>query len=144
MNAGRPEAATAAFAASRDRFTIVLDWLDGPEAAQLEHADLEDQLETTGRDLLRQLLQDHLDLHARQEVRVEVVDAAGSRHHAVEGGHQRGLSTVFGQVEVTRLAYRRRGHRNLHPAGALLNLPTEKHSHGLRRLAEPPRVWWRV
>jgi len=106
-----------------------------PEAAQLEHADLEDQLETTGRDLLRQLLQDRLDLHVRQEVRVEVVDAAGSRHPAVEGGHQRGLSTVFGQVEVTRLAYRRRGHRNLHPAGALLNLPTEKHSHGLRRLA---------
>ena len=27
MNAGRPEAGTAAFAASRNRFTIVLDWL---------------------------------------------------------------------------------------------------------------------
>ena len=36
---------------------------------------------------------------------------------------------------MTRLAYRRRGHANLYPADAALNLPVEKHSHGLRQLA---------
>ena len=36
---------------------------------------------------------------------------------------------------VTRLAYRPRGQANLHPADAALNLPVERHSHGLRRLA---------
>jgi len=135
MSAPLAEAGTTAFAASRDRFTTVLDWLDSPEAAQLEHAELEGQLDTKGRELLRQLLQDHLDLRAQQETRVQVIDAHGRTHRAVEGGHQRRLSTVFGGVEVTRLAYRRRGHRNLHPADALLNLPAAKHSHGLRRLA---------
>jgi hypothetical protein len=53
----------------------------------------------------------------------------------VETGHERGLLSVFGKVEVTRLAYRRRGHANLHPADSDLNLPVELHSHGLRRLA---------
>jgi hypothetical protein len=33
------------------------------------------------------------------------------------------------------MAYRQRGHTDLHPADARLNLPVEKHSHGLRRLA---------
>lgn len=34
-----------------------------------------------------------------------------------------------------RLAYRAPGQGNLHPADAVVNLPVQKHSHGLRRLA---------
>lgn len=36
---------------------------------------------------------------------------------------------------MRRLAYHGPGRANLHPADAALNLPEEKHSHGLRRLA---------
>jgi hypothetical protein len=50
-------------------------------------------------------------------------------------GRERGLATIFGEVVVDRVAYRERGHADLHPADAVLNLPAEKHSHGLRRLA---------
>jgi hypothetical protein len=124
-----------AFAASRARFATVLDWLDSPEAGALAHAELEDRLEADGRELLRQLLQDHVDLRAQRETRVAVVDVDGTTHGAVEAGHVRRLATVFGEVAVNRLAYRRRGHPNLHPADATLNLPAEKHSHGLRRVA---------
>ena len=42
---------------------------------------------------------------------------------------------MFGEVSVSRMAYRAPGRANLHPADAELNLPAEKHSHGLRRLA---------
>ena len=88
------------------------------------------------RELFRQMFQDHLDLRAQRERRLEVVVGAdGVARRGVETGHERGLLTVFGEVEVTRLAYRRRGHANLHPADAGLNLPAELHSHGLRRLA---------
>ena len=45
------------------------------------------------------------------------------------------LATVFGKVTVTRMAYRALGRGNLHPADAALNLPVERHSHGLRKLA---------
>jgi len=64
-----------------------------------------------------------------------VVDAAGRSRPAVEAGHTRALATVFGTVEVTRLAYRAKGQANLHPADGALNLPAERHSHGLRQLA---------
>lgn len=45
---------------------------------------------------------------------------------AVEAGHERTLTTVFGQVEVRRLAYRRKGYANLHPADGMLSLPAER------------------
>jgi hypothetical protein len=43
--------------------------------------------------------------------------------------------TKFGQVTVSRIAYRSPGRSNVHPADAALNLPQEKHSHGLRKIA---------
>ena len=43
--------------------------------------------------------------------------------------------TKFGQVTVSRIAYRSPGRPNVHPLDAALNLPEEKHSHGLRKLA---------
>jgi uncharacterized protein UPF0236 len=86
--------------------------------------------------LTRQLLQDHLDLRAEREVRTSsVTDAEGVAHNAVEAGHHRQLVTVFGEVTVTRFAYRAKGAENLHLADAALNLPIELHSHGLRELA---------
>lgn len=84
---------------------------------------------------MRQLFQDHLELPAARESRVEITDADGVRRTHVETGHTRGLGTIFGEVAVTRLAYRTAGRPNLHLTDATLNLPTEKHSHGLRHLA---------
>jgi hypothetical protein len=124
------------FARSRARFEQMLGFLDGRGAVELDHGELEDRLQTDGRELLRLLYQDHLDLRGSRERRLdEVVDADGVSRGSVEAGHGRTLTTVFGEVTATRLAYRRRGHPNLHPADAALNLPAEKHSHGLRRLA---------
>lgn len=124
------------FAVSRQCFDQLVGFLGGDGAGGLTHAELEDQLAMRGRELVRQLFQDHLDLRALREARRDdVVDAAGMGRGAVEADHRRGLTTVFGEVTITRLAYRRRGHANLHPADAGLNLPAEKYSHGLRRLA---------
>jgi hypothetical protein len=124
------------FAASRQRFEGLLGFLDGAQAAGLAASEMEDRLARDGRELMRQLLQDHLDLRAQREQRIDAVaDADAVVHGAVEMGHVRGLHTVFGEVDIERMAYRSRGRANLHPADAVLNLPAEKHSHGLRRLA---------
>jgi hypothetical protein len=129
-------AAEAAFAASSTRFDGLVAWLAGDQAAGMTHGELEERLHAEGLALLRHLLQDSLDLRAAREQRlVEVIDAGGHRRGVAEDGHERGLATRFGQVTVTRIAYRARGQSNLHPADAGLNLPVEKHSHGLRRLA---------
>jgi hypothetical protein len=64
-----------------------------------------------------------------------VAGAEGVVHGAVKAGHDRPLATVFCGVEVSCLAYRHRGEKNLYPADAALSLPTELYSHGLRRMA---------
>lgn len=126
----------SAFSQSRACFEALVEWTRGEEAAGFAHDELETQLQVRGRDLLCKLLQEHLDLRARREVRLDkVVGADGVARGSVEQGHRRGLRSVFGLVGVTRLAYRRRGQANLHPADTTLNLPQELHSHGLRRLA---------
>ena len=136
MTAGPLSTDTDAFAASRALFGSTLDWLDGAEAAGLDHAQLETQLQGKGRELLRQLFQDSMDLRAaRERPRAEVLDADAMARTRVESGHTRALTTVFGEVSVSRMAYRAPGRANLHPADAELNLPAEKHSHGLRQLA---------
>jgi len=134
--------ALEAFSRSAERFSALAGWLAGGHARGLEHAQLEARLEQDGRELIRTLLQDHLDLRSDSERRVElVVGADGVRRPNVERSHARALETVFGEVEVKRLAYRARGAENLSPADAQLNLPVERHSHGIRRLAalETPR-----
>ncbi len=128
-----------AFAGSRVRFEAVVSWLESAPAHALSHGELEQQLQVDARELFRQLLQEHLDLRADSEPRIaDVTDHAGLPRPSAEPGHQRGLATVFGDVQVRRIAYRlghKPGAANLHPADGVLNLPAEKHSHGLRHLA---------
>jgi hypothetical protein len=126
----------AGFDRSWECFEQVVAGLAGSDADGLTHAELEDRLAVRGRELLRLLLQDHLDLRAVRERRCgPVVGADDVVRSRVEVGHTRGLATVFGPVTVTRMAYRAPGVVNLCPADTVLNLPAEKHSHGLRRLA---------
>jgi hypothetical protein len=129
-------AATVGFSASREQFESLVCFLDGTDAAGLSHAELEERVDRDGRELLRRLLDDHLALRAVREQRLDnVVGDEGGVRGRVESGHTRALETVFGVVSVERLAYRAPGVANLHPADAALNLPVERHSHGLRKLA---------
>jgi hypothetical protein len=135
-------AGDAAFAASRQQFESLIGFLDEAEAAGLSHAELEEHLDVHGRELLRCLLDDHLALRAVREPRLEEITGdEGKARTRVEPGHVRALETVFGTVSVERLAYRAPRVGNLHPADAVLNLPVERHSHGLRKLCalESPR-----
>ena len=125
----------AGFARSREAFAQIEEWLDGPEAAQLGHAALEEQLAVRGREVQRRLLQDHLDLRAAREQRCErVTGPDGIARTRAEAGHTRPLSSVFGPVTVCRIAYRAAGAPNVHPADAELSLPPGRHSHGLSRM----------
>jgi hypothetical protein len=125
-----------AFARSRECFRELEDWLSSEEAAGLQHAELEEQLEARGRELERRLLQDRLDASAAAEVRRhDVAGPDGAVRTRAERGRTRSLMSRFGQVTVSRIAYRSPGLCDVHPGDAALNLPEEKHSHGLRKLA---------
>jgi hypothetical protein len=121
------------FGRSRQLVERLIGWLGDAPAAAMTHAELEDRLSTDMREAVRQLYQDHLDLRSQREQPLKAVaSATGAVHGAVEAGHERSLATVFGEVRVRRMAYRARGHANLCPADAALNLPEERYSHGLR------------
>jgi len=143
----RPAAAADAcpvvgFERSQALFAVLIEWAAGEEASGREHSELEARLVGDGRELIRQVLQDQLDLRALLESRVDgVIGAEGTPRRSVERGHERDLHTVLGEVRVTRLAYRAARRENLYPADAQLNLPPSRHSHGIRRLAalEAPR-----
>lgn len=126
-----------AYTASQTRFDTIVDWLSSPDATTtMTHAQMEERLHTDGLELLAQLLQDSLDLRASRERRLsEVYDSDGAARATAEPGRARTLATVFGDVHVSRIAYRCRGLSDRHPADAGLNLPVEQHSHGLRRMA---------
>ena len=125
-----------AFTESRECFAELEEWLASEDAAGLQHGELEEQLDVRGRELLRRLFQDRLDLTAAREARRhDVTGRDGVRRPRAEKGRTRPLVTKFGQVTVSRIAYRSPGRPNVHPLDAELNLPEEKHSHGLRKLA---------
>jgi hypothetical protein len=126
------------FARSRICFESLAGDLAGGRAGEMTHDQLEELVSTRGRELERQLLQDHLDLRALREE--QALPAEGEARRAegrgrVERGHERGLATVFGAVTVRRLAFRAPGLVNVYPADAALSLPKGRHSHGLRRTA---------
>jgi hypothetical protein len=124
------------FEESRECFGELEDWMASEEAAGLQHGELEEQLDVRGRELLRRLLQDRLELTAAREGRRhDVTGEDGVARTRAEKGRTRPLVTRFGQVSVSRIAYRSPGRRNVHLLDAALNLPEEKHSHGLRKLA---------
>ena len=129
------------FAASVGLFTALVAELEGPGAAGLTACELENLLAGRGREVQRQLLQDHLDLRAAREERAArehpapATGADGITRNRLETGHGRLLATLFGTVRITRCAWRRPGVPSLRPADAALSLPACRPSHALARLA---------
>lgn len=132
-----------AYAASRGAFERLVSTLASDPARDMVHDELAELLEQQGRELLRKLMQDHLDLRARKEETAARISTGQPTVRGPEGHprtwrethHPRLLTSVFGPVRVTRIAYRGRGVSNVHPADADLSLPAGRHSRGLARLA---------
>lgn len=135
MQAYRKRIATEDFSESKRLFTEIVEWLDDEKSGWIAHDQLERELGEKGRALLRQLFQDHLDLRAVREPRLrEVKGSDGIARTGTEDSSCQ-LGTVFGEVTVPRMAYRKRGSSNLHPSDCVLNLPKNMYSHELCRLS---------
>jgi hypothetical protein len=120
------------FATSGRVFTELTTRLASRETMEMTHGDLERLLDKDGRELIRQLLQHHLNYRGPGEVRGDVVGARDVRRpHARL--RERKLETIFGTVTVTRTGYSAHDAETLFPRGAELNLPSELYSHGVQR-----------
>ena len=97
------------------------------EMKTLEHGDVEERVAGDGLEILRQLVQVHFDVRARDEVRKESVTGSDGvvRNHRREGC-KRSLETLFGDITVTRVGYSQRDTTSLFPLNAELNLPADR------------------
>ena len=123
-----------AFRASHQQFAKMVGQMQSESATRMSHAELEDLLTREGHELLRRMMQDHLELRTTREQRVEIVDCAdGVERNHFRPDCTRNLESVFGTVRVTRMAYSQHGVTSANPLDRELNLPEDKYSHGLRR-----------
>jgi hypothetical protein len=130
------------FAAAREQFGVIVARLQSALVLRMEHGEVEGLISREGTELLRRLLQGHLDVRAAEEIREAGVQGADGvvRSHVREGCRRR-LMTLFGEVEVRRCGYSAPEEESLFPLDGALNLPQDSYSHGLReRLAFGARL----
>ena len=120
------------FAEADQAYAAITGFLRSKEAYQVEHSELERELEGMGRDLLRKLLQAHLDLRQPGQAVEQVRDSEGTPLEPT-ALHERSVESIFGTVEVARTGYGAAGTASVHPLDGALNLPPEKYSLEVRR-----------
>ena len=122
------------FGMARDDLESIIAFLRSGEAGQMSHSDVERLVRERGHELLRKLFQAHVDSRGPGEAAATVRGADGVERDQ-QRSHDRGLSTIFGEIRVKRLGYGAEGADSLHPLDAELNLPRELYSFELRRSA---------
>jgi hypothetical protein len=130
------------FSGAFEKFSDIVTSLHSPQSQQLDHGQIEQLLDTEGRELLRRLFQGYLDYRADTEPDWESLEGNDHiiRTHRRQGT-QRHLDTLFGEVVVSRRSYSARGVESRFALDAQLNLPPDKYSDGLRqRLAQDVAV----
>ena len=121
------------FSAAREQFEKLMGELRSESTRTLEHGDVESLIAREGNELLRRLMQGHLDQRAEAEEPLDKVVGADGHERRHCRARSRDLLTVFGEVIVRRLGYSGIRLGSVFPLDEALNLPTDKYSLGLRR-----------
>ena len=127
---------TELFEFADEQYDLLKTNLSGDEFQNMEHGEIESFVQQEGTELLRRLIQSHLDLRSIQEQPYEggMMGADGApRPH--RRNTQRQLATLFGEVVVSRFGYstKQPGVGALYPEDGKLNLAPDHYSDGLRQ-----------
>ena len=121
------------FSCAQDQLDQIIDQLQSDDSMDNEHGDIEKYINQEGQELLRCLLQGWLNLKAANEEHKScVTNTTGESLNHIRSGTTRKLSSLFGEVVVTRKGYSQRSHSSVFPLDADLNLPEDQYSDGLR------------
>lgn len=123
------------FNQAHEQYRKLINSLSAKDTQEWEHGEVEKYINECGTELLRRLLQGHLDLrYSQEEYETGVVGGDGEERPHRRKKTQRRLETLFGEVVVTRVGYstQKPGVSALYPADGKLNLSTDKYSDGLR------------
>jgi hypothetical protein len=122
---------------ARDAFAKLECWLYSHTAATQKLHTIEVQQEHRGREVLRLMLQAHIDSRGDGCVGDGLaVRPLGSSREIVyrhKRLRSRSLVTLFGAVSITRMEYSCPGQKNLYPLDAVLGLPARSYSYEVQR-----------
>lgn len=121
------------FAAAESYFSEIVSDLRSTERLHVDLSSLENMLDEKGRELLRQLLQAHLDLRGQGHTDGPVIGSDGVERVERREDTSRGVLSLFGEVRATRERFDAPGSRGLAPLDAELNLPPEKASLAVQK-----------
>lgn len=121
------------YAKGRQYFEGIVSFLDSRKGSEMNLSELERELKKQGLELMRQLLQEHVDSRGPGLCVEAVVGADGLERLRIRP-HERKVETVFGTIEEHRAGYGQEGACSLHPLDGELNLPAERYSLEMRRL----------
>jgi len=107
--------------------------LCGSKLMGAPHDEVESFVASRGREWARLAFEAQFALRSEREQRVEVADAEGVERTSARDS-LRHLESVVGTIAAPRLAYQEAGREDLHPLDALLNLPRESFSYGVREM----------
>src|SRR5918996_4744745 len=121
------------FQGAYEKFIEITRHLSAKAPGEQTHSDIEAYPETDGRELLRLLLQEHLDQQGPGRVGEAVHGSDGVVRSQKRDHMETGYKSVFGAVRVARTGYSQRGVSSLFPRDAQLNLPARGDSHRLQK-----------
>jgi hypothetical protein len=121
------------FHSAYEKFMEITSHLSAQMSGDTTHSEIAAYLETDGRELLRRLLQDHLDNPTPARLEDAVCGSDGVVRSHKRDHMETGYKSVFGAVRVARTGYSQRGVSSLFPRDAQLNLPTRGYSHRLQK-----------
>lgn len=125
---------TDGFGEANLKFEDIKKALLSGDLLHASHGELERFITGEGRELLRLLLQGHLDARGEAVAAGPVVGSDGVERTQVRKDTSRELATTVGPVQVQRPRYEARGTEGRHPTDAELKLPPRRYSHELERL----------
>lgn len=132
------QSTSATSALARQEFNSLEKWLYSQEVGRMGLRGIELGEELRGRELLRLLLQAHIEGRGDGDVgpSIEVFES-GKSGKAVFYSHKRiqtrKVVTLFGKICVNRVGYGRRGNASIHPLDEQLQLPGGLYSYELQR-----------
>ena len=116
-----------------EKFIEMTTHLGAMSKSNETHSEIEAYLGTDGRELLRLLLQEHLDQQGCGRVAEAVCGSDGVVRSHKRDDMETGYKSVFGAIRVARTGYSQRGVSSLFPRDAQLNLPVHGYSHRLQK-----------
>jgi hypothetical protein len=120
---------------ARHLFSSLETWLSSTPTLELALHLVERQQECKGRELQRMLLQAHVQHRGTGDVGpiLRVIQATASGFYTRHRLQRRTLKTIFGPIDIDRMAYSRDGASSIHPLDEAMQLPARSFSYELQK-----------